>query len=181
MEKIDEILKKVKELDKEERKKYLEGLLKIVKDKKLLKKIQELIAVLDKHEEQKEEPLQETLSPRRTIPSEEFDPKYEAKKRRVIPKGLEQTVEEVPLKKEDTQNQYFISTTYESRRDITRDDLLDRKPRTQEVQLYVPQEARDQRAQSERTDVVLYRPEELSKREDKDQEIYRRVKMRKAT
>ncbi len=93
---IDEIIKKVKELkSEEERISYLEGLLKILKDKKVIERVNEMLKILKEPKENKNLIIEEAqVTPRREIPQEELEIKYEQQPKRQIQRNrLERTVE----------------------------------------------------------------------------------------
>ena len=115
MAKIEDIIKKIKELKtQEERINYLEGLLKVVKDRDLTKKLEELLKVVkDTIKDEKPQLVQEEPFARNPLQQSIEEIKYERQQRTPSSRGLERTVEETP-KTEETgiPHEYIVRTHY---------------------------------------------------------------------
>ena len=178
MAEIDEIVKKVKEMkEREERIYYLEGLLKILKDKNLIKKVEALLRIVKESEEKEKIPMQEIIEPRRELSGIETEIKYEQQtpRERIQPrKGLERTVENQPQERrsslaEEEMREYYLH--------VQRQTLLERAKRTQESAQgnfrepprYLPQELQRDTTQYRGSGEFLQ--QEMYQRENKIPEV----------
>ena len=153
---IEEVIKKVKELkSQEERISYLEGLLKILKDKKTIERVKEMLKILKEPKENKDLILEENpIIPRREIHQTELEIKYEQQPRRAMQSpNLERTVEAEKTEPKETitympdygiREQYIVDLKRESLQRTLQREKEDRRFKAQTIP-YTPEFERSRR------------------------------------
>src|SRR3989338_9254602 len=160
---IEEVIKKVKELkSQEERISYLEGLLKILKDKKTIERVKEMLKILKEPKENKNLVLEEPqITPRREIPQTELEIKYEPSRGPTQGNRLERTVETERKETKET-------ITYMPDYGIREQYIVDLKRGSLQRTLQREKEDRRFKAQT-----ITYTPEFERSRRDMEPEIGR--------
>lgn len=179
---IKEILKQLEKIPKEEQIQYLEGFVKIIDDKKLIKQIEEVIEKLKKEVKQTQEepkPIQQVETPIRSEPLDVgLELKYEPKDEPLIQgfsSELEQTVRASPVSERAQETIEYTrpdegeyTSNFERLEEDLEIDSLDKISTEFEV---IPRESRPERHQSQQYVPVqerrgrFVRPEDLKKYE----------------